>query len=109
MAELARDREIKGHSRVVRLFARPVRIPRMAALAQLSRFFVRYRPRLARLTLILGLVFAFRALAGQWPRETELEFELGADHRDVIELRVSYFEHGEELHGVSFPFPDGAP
>ncbi len=75
----------------------------------LSGLFLRHRRRLARLVLGLGLIFVVRDLWPHWPRQTELEFQLGPDHAQVVELRVAYLDHGEELHGVSFAFPQGAP
>jgi hypothetical protein len=72
-------------------------------------FFARHRRRLARLVLGLGLIYSARLLWPSWPHETELEFELGPDHAQVVELRVAYLHQGEELHGVSFGFPSGAP
>jgi hypothetical protein len=75
----------------------------------LTRLLVQQRRRLARLVLGLGLLVVGHALWPSWPRQTELEFALGPDHEQVVELRVAYVDHGEELHGVSFGFPKGAP
>jgi hypothetical protein len=38
-----------------------------------------------------------------------VEFELGPTHQEIVEVRVAYVQDGEELHGVSFSFPHGAP
>ena len=43
------------------------------------------------------------------PRKVDVEFELGPSHREIVEVRVAYLRDGEELQGVSFSFPDGAP
>jgi hypothetical protein len=34
---------------------------------------------------------------------------LGPQHSQFVEVRVAYVQQGEELHGVAFSFPDGAP
>jgi hypothetical protein len=75
----------------------------------LARFFLQHRRRFARVVLGAGLLLVGRELWPSWPHETELEFVLGPDHSQVVELRVAYMDHGEELHGVSFGFPNGAP
>jgi hypothetical protein len=78
-------------------------IERAAAL------FSKHRRRLAPL-LLLGFVLVVSSqLWPSWPRETDVAFALGQDHADVVELRVSYLRGDEELHGVSFSFPRGAP
>ena len=60
--------------------------------------------------MLLAFVLAVsRQLWPSWPRETDVAFALGQDHADVVELRVSYLRGDEELHGVSFSFPAGAP
>jgi hypothetical protein len=43
------------------------------------------------------------------PRDTDLEFQLGPGHGRIAELRIAYMQRGEELHGVSLRFDDGAP
>lgn len=78
-------------------------------MQRLAGLFLQHRRLVARLVLAVGLVSIGSQLWPSWPRETELEFVLGPDHAHVVELRVEYLEHGEELHGVSFGFPEGAP
>lgn len=78
-------------------------------MQRLGRLFLQHRRRLARLVLFAGLIVVGRQLWPTWPHETELEFVLGPDHADVVELRIAYLDHGEELHGVRFGFPSGAP
>lgn len=67
------------------------------------------RRRIARLVLAGGVVFAALKLWPSWPRELEVEYQLGAEHSEIVELRVAYLEGTQELQGVSFSFPDGAP
>lgn len=74
------------------------------ARALLSR-----RRKLAPAVLLLGVVVIGTELWSQVPQETDVEYVLGAGHADVVELRVGYLLEGEELHGVSFRYPEGAP
>jgi hypothetical protein len=76
---------------------------RLAALIAL------HRRRVARLLFGVGLCAVAWQLLPNVPRHTELEFALGPGHQRVIELRVGFEREGEELHGVSFGFPSGAP
>ena len=76
---------------------------RLAALIAL------HRRRVARLLFALSLCTVAWQLLPSVPRQTELEFSLGSAHRRVVELRVGFERGGEELHGVSFGFPEGAP
>jgi hypothetical protein len=73
------------------------------------RMFEAHRPRLARLTALLGVIVVGLVLLPHVPRTVDVEFELGPSHREIVEVRVAYVKDGEELHGVSFSFPDGAP
>jgi hypothetical protein len=75
----------------------------------LAALFLRHRRMLARLCLLLGALLAARSLLPRWPRQTDVAFELDPEHAQVVELRVVYLDHGEELRGVSFDFPAGAP
>lgn len=69
----------------------------------------KHRRRLARVVFGLGLLAVASQLFTHVPRETELEFSLGDGHAQVVELRVAFERGGEEMHGVSFGFPEGAP
>jgi hypothetical protein len=69
----------------------------------------RHRLRLARLTLVAGILVAVLHVWPQLPRETDLEFALGPGHSEIVELRVSYVHQGEEWYGVRLGFPEGAP
>lgn len=68
-----------------------------------------HRRRIARPVLAGGLVLIALKLWPNWPRETEVEFALGAHHAEVIELHVAYLMGGQAVHGVTFNFPNGAP
>jgi hypothetical protein len=78
-------------------------------MGPIRRVFEAQRHRLSRLTLLLGVVVVGLVLLPHIPRTVDVEFELGPSHREIVEVRVAYVKDGEELHGVSFTFPDGAP
>jgi hypothetical protein len=78
-------------------------------MTSLLKWFSEHRQRLARLLLIVGLLALAFYLEPHLPRETEVEFELGAEHLQVVELRVGFEREGEEMHGVKLGFPGGAP
>jgi len=78
-------------------------------MGPLRRMFVAHRERLARLIALLGVIVVGLVLVPHLPRKVDVEIELGPSHREIVEVRVAYVKDGEELHGVSFSFPDGAP
>jgi hypothetical protein len=78
-------------------------------LAKSIAFVTSQRRRIARLVLAAGVVFAALELWPDWPRELEVEYQLGAEHSEIVELRIAYLQGSQELQGVSFSFPDGAP
>ncbi len=59
--------------------------------------------------MVVGAAVVALALFPHLPRKVDVAFELGPTHREIVEVRVAYRQDGEELHGVSFTFPDGAP
>lgn len=78
-------------------------------MGPIRRFVETHRRRLSRLTALLGAAVVGLVLLPHVPRKVDVEFELGPSHREIVEVRVAYVQDGEELHGVSFTFPDGAP
>ena len=68
-----------------------------------------HKLRLARLTALAGVLVVGSVLLRGTPRPVEVEFDLGPEHRSFKEVRVAYLQNGEELHGVAFSFPQGAP
>ena len=78
-------------------------------MGPIRRVFEAQRHRLSRLTLLLGVVVVGLVLLPHIPRTVDVEFELGPSHREIVEVRVVYVQDGEELKGVSFSFPEGAP
>jgi hypothetical protein len=67
------------------------------------------RRRYAPLVLVLAVVVVGNELWSGMPRNTRLEYRLGPDHARVVEMRVVYVQDGEEIRGVSFHYPEGAP
>lgn len=82
---------------------------RMGLARTVAAFIGRHRRRLARLVLALGVVVAVVEVYPSFPRDTEVELLLGSQRERAVELRVAYVHEGEELRGVSFGFPQGAP
>jgi hypothetical protein len=68
-----------------------------------------HRRRLARLLGLGGVLLVASLLLRGAPRKVDVEFDLGPAHREFVGIRVAYVQGGEELHGVAFSFPHGAP
>ncbi|HEX7481694.1 MAG TPA: hypothetical protein VF331_28065 [Polyangiales bacterium] len=81
----------------------------MSGLSTLKRVFSQHRPGLARLVALGGVLAVGTVLAPRVPREVKVELVLGPTHHDFTEVRIAYLQEGEELHGVAFTFPAGAP
>lgn len=75
----------------------------------LRLFFIKHKRRLARLVAVAGMFAVAAAILPQVPRSLNVELVLGQQHEDIVEVRLSYERAGEELQGVSFAFPKGAP
>lgn len=78
----------------------------------LSPLLARLKPhkqRIARLIGLAGVLLVASLLIRGTPREVEVELKLGPAHRQFVGVRVAYVQQGEEVHGVAFSFPDGAP
>jgi hypothetical protein len=80
-----------------------------AAMQAFVAWLVRHRRRVARAVMLVGVLVVSAQFVPNWPRETDVEFALGQGHANVVELRVSYLSGDDELHGVAFNFPEGAP
>ena len=81
----------------------------VSVMRRLAALIALHRRRVARVLFGLGLCAVAWQLLPNVPRPTEIEFALGEGHQRIVELRVGFERGGEELHGVSFGFPDGAP
>jgi hypothetical protein len=58
---------------------------------------------------LAGVLLVASLLIRGAPREVDVELKLGPQHSQFVEVRVAYVQQGEEVHGVAFSFPDGAP
>ena len=76
-------------------------------MTRLLKWFAEHRQRVARLLFAVGLLAVALQLGSHFPRQTEVEFELGSEHRQVVELRVGFEREGEEMHGIKLGFPKG--
>jgi hypothetical protein len=81
----------------------------MSAVSTLKRVFSQHRPGLARLVALGGVLAVGTVLAPRVPRQVDVELLLGPAHNEFTEVRVAYLQEGEEVHGVAFSFPSGAP
>lgn len=68
-----------------------------------------HKKRLARLVGLAGMLLVASLLVRGAPSQVEVELMLGPLHQDFVEVRVAYLQQGEEVHGVAFAFPHGAP
>lgn len=68
-----------------------------------------HKQRIARLIALSGILIVGSLLMRGVPRKVDVEFDIGPDHRNFVEIRVAYVQGGEELHGVKLSFPDGVP
>ena len=82
-------------------------LPPAIAKRPLLALFLRYKERLAFLVLIVGLLLIGRTVAGAYPRDVALVFEVGARHATFESLDVRYFLSGEEVRGVTYRQPGG--
>jgi hypothetical protein len=88
---------------------RSLEIVARRSLATLIAAISAHKRRLGRLTALGGVLVVGSVLLRGTPRPVEVEFDLGPEHREFVEVRVAYLQDGEELHGVAFSFPEGAP
>jgi hypothetical protein len=68
-----------------------------------------YKRRIGRFVGLVGVLIVASLLIRGAPRKVQVELMLGPLHRQFTEVRVAYVQQGEEVHGVSFTFPEGAP
>lgn len=67
------------------------------------------RKLIARLVLVAAVLVIGGQLFGAVPREVEIRYDLGPDHRSISEARIAYLMDGEEVKGVEFRYVYGAP
>jgi len=81
-----------------------------STLKRLGRAIEPHRRRLALAVLVVAALVVGRTVAEGLPREVQVRYLLGPAHAEVTEVRVVYLtEAEEEVQGVSFRFPGGAP
>jgi hypothetical protein len=83
--------------------------PNAVSSMHLIQAILTHRPRLASIVLLAGLALLAVQFWPQLPRETELDLVLGPEHRQVVEVRLTYLQNNQEIRGVTFSFPQGAP
>jgi hypothetical protein len=67
------------------------------------------RKRIARVVAVLGVALVGAHLVSTLPREVEIRYDLGGDHRRATEIHLSYLVEGDEMKGVRFHYAHGAP
>jgi len=78
-------------------------------LGAIRRRLAPHRKRLSRLLVVVLLLAVGTELAPVVPRDVEVEFALGPDHGDIVQIRVGYVQDGHVFQSVRFDHPDGAP
>ena len=68
-----------------------------------------HKRQIGRLIGLTGVLLVSAQLLRVAPRTVQVQLELGPAHRKFVEVRVAYVQAGQELHAVSFAFPEGAP
>lgn len=68
-----------------------------------------HRQRIARVLLVGAVCFGATRVWPAVPQTTDVRFELGPQHREIMELQVGFLRDGEPVKGASFRFPEGAP
>ncbi|MFO0686278.1 MAG: hypothetical protein U0234_29715 [Sandaracinus sp.] len=77
--------------------------------ATLTTFVETHRRRIATAVLVLFVLVVGLDLAHTVPRETHLAIELGAHHREVRAIELSYVAEEQAALTARRRFPDGAP
>jgi hypothetical protein len=67
------------------------------------------RKNLARGVAVIAILVIGGQLLSVLPREVQLRYALGPDHRAVRRARIIYFHEGEEMHGLERRYALGAP
>jgi hypothetical protein len=68
-----------------------------------------HKRQIGRLVGFTGALLVSSLLLRAAPRTVKVQLELGPAHRKFVEVRVAYVQAGQELQGVAFAFPEGAP
>jgi hypothetical protein len=68
-----------------------------------------HRRAISRLVLLCAVIFVGLRIWPSVPHETDIVFDLGPQHKKIIELRIDYFYEGEAHCGTIRHYPSGAP
>lgn len=79
------------------------------AMKTAVRWFLKYRKRFAPLVLLGSVWVVGGQVFDALPRETEIRYRLGPDHRVLTEARIAYKRDRQEVKVVVFRYDDGAP
>lgn len=64
---------------------------------------------MAKGALLIGALVVGGVVARAYPRDVALRYDLGADHAQWVEARLSYSQDRDEMAGVTFRQPEGMP
>ena len=64
---------------------------------------------MAKGALLIGALVVGGVVARAYPRDVALRYDLGADHDQWVEARLSYSGDEGEMAGVTFRQPEGLP
>ena len=78
-------------------------------MGRLKELFQKYRRRLATLVLVVFIAVVVIEIAGVVPREMRIAVPMGAEHAQVTEARIDYWQDDENVHSVTLRWAHGAP
>lgn len=73
------------------------------------RGFINNRRAISRVVLLCAVLFLGLRIWPSLPHETDIAFDLGSDHEEIVELRIDYLYEGEAHYGTILHYPSGAP
>jgi hypothetical protein len=59
--------------------------------------------------LVAGVLVVGGVLAQAFPREVGLRFDLGEEHREVVEAHITYLLDADEMASLTLRHPEGFP
>jgi hypothetical protein len=67
------------------------------------------RRAISRVVLLCAMLFIGLRIWPSIPHETDIVFDLGPEHKKIVELRIDYLYEGEAHYGTILHYPSGAP
>lgn len=67
------------------------------------------RRAISRVVLLGAVLFLCMRLWPSIPHETNIMYDLGPEHKNIVELRIDYLYEGEAHCGTILHYPSGAP